>query len=319
MGSTRPLHLRLLDGSWTGFPSAVGNNLTYERLFVDSFRQKWIVTVTTNNLDRRVGLLVLDTGDEITDASDDAFRYFSDTGSNGQGLPGTSVNSIAEDNSGRVWVGTDEGLAYFVNTGIIAQDPNAIPIWPLRASRQEGESQFLLFGLKINAITVDPANNLWVGTDIGAFYVTEADLGFDIVAQLTTQNSPLLSDVILSIAVDERTGDVYFSTDQGLISVKGDAVAPVQDGEDLFVYPNPVRIEENDTPSIIIEGLVEETSVYILTAAGSLVNQLEARGGRVRWDARDRNNELVPSGMYLIIAKDQNGSDSAYGKVAIIR
>ena len=319
LGARQPLHLRLLDGSWTGFFSVVGNNLTYERIFVDSFRQKWIVTTNTINLQRRVGLLVLDTGDEITDPSDDEFRYFSDTGSNGQGLPGTSVNAIAEDNSGRVWVGTDEGLAYFVNTGIVARDPNAIPIWPLRASRQEGESQFMLFGLKINALTVDPANNLWVGTDIGAFYIREAELGFEIDTQLTTENSPLLSDVILSIAVDERTGDVYFSTDQGLISVMGDAVSPVQNNEDLFVYPNPVRVEDNANTSIIIEGLAEETSVNILTAAGTLVNRLEARGGRVRWNARDQNNELVPSGMYLIIAQDQNGSDSAYGKVAIIR
>ena len=318
-GARQPLHLRLLDGTWHSFFSALGSAITYERLFVDSFRQKWIVTVRTNNLQSRVGLLVLDSGDDITDASDDAFRYFSEEGGNGQGLPNTVVNAIAEDNSGRIWVGTNEGPAYFVNTGIVALDQNAVPIWPLRASRQEGESQFLLFGLKVNAITVDPANKLWIGTDIGAFYVREADLGFEIETQLTTQNSPLLSDVILSIAVDERTGDVYFSTDQGLISVKGESIAAANDTQDLFIYPNPVRIQEVGDPNIIIEGLVDETIIRILTASGSLVARLEARGGRVRWNGRDLNDNLVPSGMYIVAAIDQNGSDTAYGKVAIIR
>lgn len=318
-GARQPLHLRLLDGSWHSFFSVLGNSLTYEQIFVDSFRQKWIVTVRVNNLQGRDGLLVLDSGDEITDASDDAFRYFSEEGSNGQGLPSPIVNAIAEDRAGRIWVGTDEGLAYFVNTGIIALDQNAIPIWPIRSSRQEGESQFLLFGLKINSVTVDPANKLWIGTDIGAFYVREADLGFEIEAQLTTQNSPLLSNVILSVAVDERSGEVYFSTDQGLISVEGESVAAANDVQDLRIYPNPVRVQEQGDPNIIIEGLLDETAIRILTASGSLVARLEARGGRVRWNGRDLNNKLVPSGMYIVAAIDQNGSDTAYGKIAVIR
>lgn len=318
-GSPRPLNLRLLDNSWTSFPGAAGAGLSYERIFVDSFDQKWIVTVSLANLDRREGLLILDTGSDISDPSDDEARYFSETGSNGQGLPSTTVNSIAEDKAGRVWIGTDQGLAYFVNTGIVAQDPNAIPIWPIRSSRQQGESQFLFFGLKVNAVTVDPANNLWVGTDIGAFYVEEGDLGFDAVLQLTQDNSPLLSDVVRSIAVDDRTGEVYFSTDVGLISLKGDAIAAAEEKQDLRVYPNPVRIEEGAEPEIFIEGLLDETEVRILTASGTLVASLSARGGRVRWDGRDRTNRLVPSGMYLVAAVDQNGGGAAYGKVAIIR
>ena len=318
-GGSRPLHVRLLDGSWTSFPSVIGSSRTYQRIFVDNFRQKWIVPVATNNLESEEGLLVLDTGDNVTDPSDDSFRYFSERGSNGQGLPSTTVNSIAEDKSGRLWVGTDEGLAYFQNTGIVAQDPNSVPLWPLLASRQPGESQFLLFGLKINAVTVDPADNLWVGTDIGAFYIEEREAGFDIIQQYTQQNSPILSDVILSIAVDERTGEVYFSTDLGLISFQGDATAPAEEKQDLFVYPNPVRIENDVDPDIIIEGLVDETTVRILTASGSLVQSIEARGGRIRWNARDADNRLVPSGMYIVVALDRNGSGSAYGKVAVIR
>ncbi|MFK7847882.1 MAG: two-component regulator propeller domain-containing protein [Rhodothermales bacterium] len=318
-GAARPLHARLLDGSWTSFGSVGGTAITYEGIFVDSFRQKWIVTVGSNNLQRREGLLVLSTGSSLEDVSDDNFRYFSESGSNGQGLPGTVINGIAEDNSGRVWLATDEGLAYFVNTGIIAQDPNAIPIWPLRASRQAGESQFLFFGLKINDVTVDPADNLWVATDVGVYYVTEADLGFEDITHFTTENSPLLSDVVLSVAVNEVTGEVFFSTDLGLISLQGDATSPATSKQDLFIYPNPVRVTETGNPEVFIEGLLDETDISILTPTGSLVTKIEARGGRVRWDGRDLNNQLVPSGVYLVIAVDRNGDGASYGKVAVIR
>ena len=318
-GAAQPLHVRLLDGQWTGFNGVLGNSFTYHRLFVDSFGQKWIVPGPMSNLQSRSGLLVLDSGTSVSDASDDAFRYFSERGSGGQGLPSVVVNTLAEDKSGRLWIGTDEGLAYFVNTGIIASDPNATAIWPLRSNRVAGESQFLFFGLKINDIAVDPANNLWVATDAGAWYVEEADLGFQDVLHLTAENSPLLSNIVLSIAVDERSGTVYFSTDLGLISLDGGAVAPAEEKQDLFVYPNPVRIEGDIEPEITVEGLLDETDVRILTPAGSLVASFEARGGRIRWNGRDTNNRFVPSGMYIVVALDQNGEGAAYGKIAVIR
>lgn len=318
-GAAQPLHVRLLDGSWTGFSSVAGSAVTYQRIYADSFGQKWIVMVGQNNLERQDGLIVLDSGSDVSSPADDVFRIFSEEGSNGVGLPGVAVNAIEEDKSGRVWLATNEGLAYFVNTGIIASDPGALPLWPIRANRQAGESQFLLFGLKINDIAIDPANNLWVATDVGAWYVEENEGGFQDLFQLTAENSPLLSNVILSIDVDIRTGEVYFSTDLGLISLQGEALAPATEKQDLFIYPNPVRLDENEAPDIFIEGLLDETDVRILTVDGTLVASIEARGGRVRWDGRDRNNQLVPSGMYLVIAVDRNGEGAAHGKVAVIR
>jgi hypothetical protein len=80
-----------------------------------------------------------------------------------------------------------------------------------------------------------------------------------------------------------------------------------------------VRVEGSAEPEIFIEGLLDETDIRIVTPAGALVASLEARGGRVRWNGRDRNNELVPSGVYLVIAVDRNGGGAAHGKVAVIR
>ena len=88
---------------------------------------------------------------------------------------------------------------------------------------------------------------------------------------------------------------------------------------DLKIFPNPVRISGDQAPEVFIEGLVPATSIRIVTPAGYIVRRLEARGGRIRWDARDENGNLVSSGVYLIIAVGQNDEGTAYGKIAVIR
>ncbi len=316
--AARPLSVWQPGEGWASLPSPIGSALTLGRVYVDSFGQKWIIAVDRRNLRVNVGVVVLETGSTPGDASDDAALFLSEEGGGGQGLPVVGVNAIVEDRDGLVWIGTDEGLAYVVNTGIVARDPNTTPIWPIRADRREGESQFLLFGLKINDLAVDPANRLWVATDEGAWLIEEAGLGFQEVAHFTTENAPLFSDIIVSVEVDARTGDVYFVTDAGLLSYRSEAIAPAEQSQDLVVYPNPARFSTDAAPEIFIEGLVEETEIRIVTAGGELVRRIEARGGRTRWDGRDESGRLVPSGMYVILAVGTNGEKAAVGKVAII-
>ncbi|HMB93810.1 MAG TPA: hypothetical protein VKP65_23365, partial [Rhodothermales bacterium] len=107
--------------------------------------------------------------------------------------------------------------------------------------------------------------------------------------------------------------------DQGLIALSSDAVKPSATAQDLFVFPNPVRITGEFAPDIFIDGLVEETQLQVVAPHGAVVAQFDTRGGRVRWDGRDRNRDLVPSGVYLIVAVGKNGEGTAYGKVAVIR
>ncbi len=317
--AARPLSVWQPGEGWASLPSPINSGLTLGRVYVDSFGQKWIIAVDRRNLRVNVGVVVLDTGSTPADASDDESLFLSEEGGAGQGLPGVGVNAVVEDRDGLVWIGTDEGLAYVVNTGIVARDPNTTPIWPIRADRREGESQFLLFGLKINDLAVDPANRLWVATDEGAWLIEEAGLGFQEVAHFTTENAPLFSDIIVSVDVDARTGDVYLVTDAGLLSYRSEAIAPAEQSQDLVVYPNPARFSADVAPEIYIEGLVEETEIRIVTPGGELVRRIEARGGRTRWDGRDESGRLVPSGMYVIIAVGTNGEKAAVGKVAVIR
>lgn len=319
--SSQPLHVRMASGDWTGFGPQIGQGLVssstaYGRLFIDSFDQKWVVIHREEDFRSKKGLMVLETGIP-ENQSDDVFRYFDTRGAAGQGLPSVSVNAVVEDRDGLVWVGTDSGPAFFINTGIVARDASARPIWPQWANRELGT--FMLFGLAIHDMAVDPAGRIWFATDNGAWLVESSEGGYALVEHFTTDNSPLFSDVVLAVAVNDATGEVFFSTDRGLVSYASDAIAPREEAGNLIVFPNPLRISEGQIPSVYIEGLMPSADIRIVTVAGHLVRRLESRGGRIRWDARDEEGRLVDSGVYLVIAVGRNDEGTSVGKLVVIR
>ncbi len=319
--SGAPLHVRTAAGDWTAFGPMVGEGLlsrstAYGKIFIDSFDQKWILIHDEDNFNRRKGIAVLGTG-VLENQADDTFRFFGTKGAAGVGLPSAEVHAVTEDKDGLVWIGTSSGPAFFVNTGIVSRDASAQPIWPQWADRSNGT--FMLFGLKINDIAVDPAGRIWFATSEGAWLVEAVEGGFATVLHFKAENSPLFSDGVLSVDIDDESGRVYFSTDRGLVSYKSDAVAPSEKVAELKIFPNPVYLSDGSSPQIFIEGLVASTTVRIVTSSGSLVRRLDSRGGRLSWDGRDETGKLVSSGIYLVIAVGQNDEGTAYGKIAVIR
>lgn len=321
--ATSPLHVRTPDGTWTALPPPQCDGLlsvtVLGEVFVDSFNQKWIAVIDPSNFRLTRGIMVLDTGADPTDPDDDQCRFINQTSAGGVGLPSTQITSIEGDRDGWVWVGTTQGIAYFISSRVAAQDPTTLPNLPQRAEFRPGENPFLLENVQVNDVAADPANRLWIATNIGAFLIQRAENGFEQVLHFSAAETPLFSNIVSAITVHPETGEVFFATEQGLIGFQGDAIAPSASIADLFVYPNPLRVVDGEAPVVFIEGLVEQTDVRIIAPHGEVVARFPARGGRVRWDGRDRNQQLVPSGVYLVVAVSENGDGTAYGKVAVIR
>ncbi len=245
-------------------------------------------------------------------------------GSAGRGFPGTAAGpsevllAVAEDRRGRLWAGTDKGLAYTQNTSVIARDASAAFSWPRGVSGPDGTASYVLFGLRVNALAVDAADGLWVGTDEGVYRMAPEADGFAVTAHFTVDNAPLPANRVLALAVSPTTGHVFIATEQGLATYT-DAARPVAAAPTaLFVYPNPARASTGSGAlRITIQNLVSDAAVRILAPDGRVVRRISATGGSVEWDGRTDDGQDVPSGVYVIAAVGTQGA--AYGKVAVLR
>ncbi|MFM1840181.1 MAG: hypothetical protein RIR47_230, partial [Bacteroidota bacterium] len=91
------------------------------------------------------------------------------TGSNSGNLPSNKVTSMVEDKDGVIWVGTDNGIGIF-NCGDISKEAcNAyLPI-----VKTNGFNAYLFQKETIRCMTVDAANQKWIGTNNGAWLVSQ--------------------------------------------------------------------------------------------------------------------------------------------------
>jgi hypothetical protein len=171
---------------------------------------------------------------------------------------------------------------------------------------------YLLDGEQVNCIVVDGANRKWIGTAAsGAFLIqiTTDEVGnkqVETVEHFTAENSMLPSDNILSIAIHEPTGEVFFGTSEGLVSYMSDAIAPESDFSNLYVYPNPVY--PNYKGKVVIRGLVADTQVRVLDTSGNLVKNIQGTGGEVVWDVTNIVGQRVASGIYTIVCNTEDGN-----------
>ena len=221
-------------------------------------------------------------------------------------LTSNKILCMALDKRGDIWVGTSLGAEIVSNTGQV-----------LSGYSPTVQSVYTLSQHSINCIAVDPTNQKWIGTNEGLILVSSD--GSTLISTYTTLNSSLLSNIISSIAIDESNGTVYVETQNGLTTLKTAFAKPQDSFTSLFVYPNPLIIDGSDK-KITIDGLVQNSSIKILSISGKLINQFASPGGRIAyWNGKTSDGSFVNSGIYIIVAYDQDGNNVATAKVAVIR
>jgi hypothetical protein len=141
--------------------------------------------------------------------------------------------------------------------------------------------------------------------------------GTQQIHHFTTENSPLLSNIITSIAIHPLTGEVFFGTDRGVISYRGTATEGAETHSDVKVFPNPVRPEYDGFVSV--SGLVTNNWIKITDISGNLVYQTRADGGQISWNGRDLKGQRVATGVYLVFSTSDFGEETVAAKVVFIR
>jgi len=262
---------------------------------------------------RGKGLLVYDFNDTPLDASDDQFKYLN--GSEGTGnLPSLEVNSISEDKDGEIWIGTDKGPAILFSPSNIFQNGTNYDAQQVLLL-QDGSYQFLLETQGIAAIAIDGANRKWIGTTNGGIFLMSSD-GTEQILAFNETNSPLLSNAIRDIAINENTGEVFIATSKGIIGYKGTSTEGSASFKDIYAFPNPVK--ETYTGPIAIRGLMENSDVKITDASGNIVFSTTAYGGQAIWDGNTLAGNRVSTGVYFVFVVSLDGLSKAYTKILVI-
>jgi len=296
-----PVAMLSSSGTWFDFPSSqFAGGLHLVDLITDDWGTKWMIN-------RKSGLVVYNHNNTPSDLSDD-ISFTLTSGLNQGDLPSNNVFSIAKDKDGFVWVGTDLGAVVFYDVFSISQGNRVDAICPVLNQR------CLLKDEIINAIAVDGGNRKWMATNNGV-YLIGAD-GDESITHFTEENSPLLSNGVQDVAVDNSTGEVFFATDRGLISWRGESTEGKTNCDDVYVFPNPVFTDYDGL--ITIDGTPAESVVKITTVSGRLVRELRSEGGRTTWDGLDAYGNKVKSGVYLAFIANRNGENPCIGKFAIV-
>ncbi|MCW4450965.1 T9SS type A sorting domain-containing protein [Kaistella sp. BT6-1-3] len=256
------------------------------------------------------GLLVYDYKNTPAVTGDDRFKILRKNNN----LPADGVVSANIDKNDDIWIGTRIGLRIISNPSsfISEENPQTEPV----IIEENGLGEELFRDSSILQIEVDAGNQKWISIDDGGvFYLSST--GEQTLMHFTKENSPLPSNSVTDIKVDNKTGKVYFVTLDGVMVYQGDVLNVTSDFGDVLVYPNPV-VYSKYKGNVRIRGLAEKTNIRITDAAGNLVHQAVSRGGYYEWNLNNHRGVRVASGIYFVLMTNADGTDTATAKIAVV-
>ncbi len=299
------------DGTWQSFNTSINSEITARdasALLITQSNKKWVLLPRATN---EPGILVFDDNGTLEYTLDDKVKKLNFEPGRGA-ITGSEVFSIAEDKNGEIWVGTDKGVCVFYSPDAVFSNENydaqQIKI------EQDGNIQYLLETEIITCITVDGANRKWVGTVNSGVYFMSSD-GTQQLEHFTSENSPLFSNNITSLAINPEDGEVFIGTDLGIISYKSTATEGIESCE-IYAYPNPIKSNYNGL--VAIKGLTKDANVKITDVSGSLIYQTKALGGQAIWDGKNLKGERAASGVYLVFSTSTDGAESCSTKILVV-
>lgn len=303
-------------GEWKQLKHPNANHATLGSILISNQNKniKWV-----NSVRYTPGLLIYDDNGTPTDNSDDVnskfMSSFNDTDNEGAKIAPNYVYCLAQDHNGVIWAGTDQGPLLFYNTSKVFETDYTCSRVKIPRNDGTGLADYLLQSDIVKSIAIDGANRKWLGTETSGIYLMSEN-GQETIKHFTTSNSPLISNDILSIAINPKTGEVFFGTASGLVSYQSDAADSNNAFGNVRAYPNPVR--ENFNGIITITGLIKDTQIKITDLNGNLICQTTSNGAIATWDGKNSNGKKVSTGIYLVLCVNEDGTQSTATKIMII-
>ncbi len=296
------------------FVGVNGNNSGYKDLIIDDNNTKWAGSFS-------LGLVAFN--------ENGGKPLLKNLGSEDENMPNTYVTALALDKRNQLWIGTFSGLRVLYNTSNFFEDNVSVDEIIIL---EDGIAKELLFQQFITDIEVDGSNNKWIGTaDSGIFYLSSD--GQKTIYHFTKDNSPLPSNTIADVSIDDTKGIVYIATSKGLMSFRSGGSSPFETLENAYAYPNPVRPNFNIVDQKVkIKDISENVNIKITDIEGNLVAEAQSRtnqrhsgynleidGGTAYWNGKNMANNVVASGVYLVMLSDLDSYETKVLKIMVVR
>lgn len=256
------------------------------------------------------GAMIYNYNNTPASTSDDSFKVLKMSNN----LPVNGTVSLAIDNNDDLWVGTREGVRILSNpkAAILEDNPQTDAI----IIEENGLAEELFRDANILQIVSDTGNQKWVSIEGGGVFYLSSN-GDRTIYHFTKSNSSLPNDSVTDILVDNKTGKVYFATVDGVMVYQGDVTDVNSNFGDVLVYPNPV-VYSQFKGNVRIRGLAAKTNIRITDAAGNLVHSAVANGGYFEWNLANQRGVRVASGIYYVLMTNEDGTDTATAKIAVV-
>lgn len=305
-GADPSLHVRKTDGSWRSFsvPFPIQNKAIAD-ILIDDKDQLWL------RIPGSQGVVAFSFGGTPDNPADDQWRWYQQGIGKGN-LPDNEVHCLVQDQNGLLWIGTQNGLGLLPCVQEVFTGTGCETVLPV--VKQDNFAGYLFQGENVLTLAIDGANRKWVGTQNGAWLIG-AD-GEGTVYRFTSSNSPLPDNEVRSIAVEAKSGEVFFQTASGLVSFRSTATQGSERRTTVQVFPNPVPPGYSGT--IAIRGIADQSTVKITELDGRLVFETRSLGGQAVWNGRNYKGQPVASGVYLVLISDPFQREVASTKLFII-
>ena len=303
-----PIHVRSSNGEWKHFGSTETSTLlshTPISIAFDNFNRSWVSSFQASDVNIGLpngGIHALTFDGKPYDPNS---FYWNEINSYG------TVWSLGIGNNNRLYFLTPSGLNYYDldNGSNPVIDENPYPYFPNISFGS---------GSKIN---IDFQGNVWASSSNQGVYVLQENTSYwPDINGINIANSALLSNEIRDIDFDHQNNLAYIATSKGVSVLKIPFGKPKSNYNDLKIFPSPYYIPSGK--SMIIDGIVYESSLMVLTLNGKVIKRVRSKGTGVDgqqllWDGRDEKGEYVKSGVYLLMIYNKYGK-SVMEKITVI-
>jgi len=301
-----PLKVKRKNGTWGTYTlNGVNNSNTVTKIEIDNRNQLWIAV-------EGKGILVRETDGNGTPGPNQ--RMLTSTFNQGD-LPSLNVRALECDKDGQMWVGTHDGIRIFSPSQVFNSSNGNINGQKIVIKDDEGINELLLKETIINDIETDGANRKWIATMGTGVRLVSSD-GREIIHSFTAENSPLLSNNVYCVAIDDKSGEVFFGTDQGICVFRSDATAADDTFGNVYAFPNPVK-PGYDGP-VAITGMAENSIVKITDIAGNLMYETKSEGGQAIWNGKKYDGKRPSTGVYLVFCVNEDASQTVVTKILFV-